>query len=156
MMEGISVENIGNEEVAQFEHRFWLQIMGDHARFIFHALSPNETEALRRSQAYMSAFDQLLQQARGAWSPGGEASFSRQAQQEVTEFRRFKLELLRRHLVGNISIGISETFLNHMVNELDEYLRLLNYFVQDQIPPKPIRCIITFYGLRTPPPMRVF
>lgn len=28
------------EKTAVFEHRFWLQILGDHARFIFNSLSP--------------------------------------------------------------------------------------------------------------------
>ena len=30
-----------------FEHRFWLQIMGDHARFIFYSLAPSETKQIR-------------------------------------------------------------------------------------------------------------
>lgn len=28
------------ERKARFEHRFWLQILGDHSRFIYEALAP--------------------------------------------------------------------------------------------------------------------
>jgi hypothetical protein len=35
------------EEEALFEHRFWLQILGDHARFILNALSPKEKKILK-------------------------------------------------------------------------------------------------------------
>lgn len=36
------------DQVALFEHRFWLQVLGDHARFIFDTLSPQETEEIRK------------------------------------------------------------------------------------------------------------
>jgi hypothetical protein len=125
------------EQAALFEHRFWLQILGDHARFIFHALSPNETEAIGRAQAFMQAFDGLLQEAceTGTATLGGLADLALRAQHEVAALRDFKLELLRKKLIGNISIGMSETFFNHMVNELDEYVRILSYLVQDRLPP---------------------
>lgn len=31
---------------SRLEHRFWLQILGDHSRFIFLNLAPVETELL--------------------------------------------------------------------------------------------------------------
>jgi hypothetical protein len=31
---------------ALFEHRFWLQILGDHARFIFNAKAKNSSSIL--------------------------------------------------------------------------------------------------------------
>ena len=36
------------EEEAVFELHFWLQILGDHARFIHDSLSPTEIEKLRQ------------------------------------------------------------------------------------------------------------
>lgn len=42
------------------------------------------------------------------------------------ELREFKLHLLSRHLMDQIDIHLPPTFLNHMVNELDEYLGILD------------------------------
>lgn len=34
---------------ALLEHRFWLQILGDHARFLYHSLSPSEKGEIERA-----------------------------------------------------------------------------------------------------------
>ena len=44
---------------AMFEHRFWLQIMGDHARFILQALAPAETANIAKAEYFQHAFDRL-------------------------------------------------------------------------------------------------
>lgn len=124
------------ENTTLFEHRFWLQVLGDHARFIFHALSPDETEEIQEAQRFIKVLDQLLNQSRGNLSANALKNLTIQAQHYAKELRNFKLRLLEKQLVGMISIGLSETFLNHMVNELDEYLRILSYLVQGKVPPK--------------------
>ena len=35
---------------ALFENRFWLQIMGDHSRFIYYSLAPNETAHIHKAR----------------------------------------------------------------------------------------------------------
>ena len=45
---------------ALFEHRFWLQILGDHSRFIYNALSPKEVKDAQTAAQYIGQFDQLL------------------------------------------------------------------------------------------------
>lgn len=124
------------ENTTLFEHRFWLQVLGDHARFIFHGLSPDETEEIQEAQRFIKVLDQLLNQSRGNLSANALKNLTIQAQHYAKELRNFKLRLLEKQLVGMISIGLSETFLNHMVNELDEYLRILSYLVQGKVPPK--------------------
>jgi hypothetical protein len=119
-----------------FEHRFWLQVLGDHARFIFHALSPEETEEIQEAQWFIKVLDQLLNQSRGNLSINGVNNLTKQAQHYAEKLRGFKLRLLEKQLLGAISIGLSETFLNHMVNELDEYLRILPYLMKGEAPPK--------------------
>lgn len=52
------------EAVAGFEHRFWLQILGDHSRFIMTSLSPVEKGAIKKAHSFIEAFDELLAQAR--------------------------------------------------------------------------------------------
>ena len=52
----------------------------------------------------------------------------------VIKLREFKFELLRKHLIGKIKIHLSPTFFNHMINELEEYLRILKH-LKAGIPP---------------------
>ncbi|MGO4276772.1 DUF2935 domain-containing protein, partial [Paenibacillus sp. TAF58] len=51
------------KEQALFEHRFWLQILGDHARFIYNALAPVELKDIAIAHSYINQYDQLLGQA---------------------------------------------------------------------------------------------
>lgn len=118
------------DEQAWFEHRFWLQILGDHARFIYHALSPDETQDVQTAQSFIRLFDGLLAIAR---NPGGSETvlteMNKQAHDAVLNLRRFKLQLLDRLLFAQVKIGLTPTFINHMVNELEEYLKILNELV---------------------------
>jgi hypothetical protein len=54
---------------ALFEHRFWLQILGDHARFIFNALPPKEAKPIEMANQFITQFDQLLHLARQPDAP---------------------------------------------------------------------------------------
>ncbi len=45
---------------ARFEHRFWLQILGDHSRFIHDALAPVEKENIKIASQFIQIFDMLL------------------------------------------------------------------------------------------------
>jgi Protein of unknown function (DUF2935). len=112
-----------------YEHRFWLQILGDHARFIFHTLSPVETKDIKQASYYITAYDQLLEYARQSSSEADCQFISKQACELTTEFRTFKLAILERQLLGKVMIMLTPTFLNHMVNELEEYLRILHELV---------------------------
>ncbi len=121
-------------EVALFEHRFWLQVLGDHGRFILDALSPKETEEVQKAKDFIKVFDQLLHEARNA-SMVNLNQLNNQALEYAQAIREFKLDLIKVHLVGDITIELSPTFLNHMVNEVEEYLRILPYLIAGQIPP---------------------
>ncbi|ANB56229.1 hypothetical protein GFC29_909 [Anoxybacillus sp. B7M1] len=119
------------EEKARFEHRFWLQVLGDHARFIYEALAPVEKEDIATAYQFIQAFDRLL----GKTDSENWSQLTLAAEAEALRLREFKLHLIRKHLLGQIKIHLSPTFLNHMVNELEEYLRLLSYFKANQMPP---------------------
>jgi hypothetical protein len=58
-----------------------------------------------------------------------------EAENETQKFRDFKLNLIKRHLVGKIKIQLSPSFLNHMINELEEYLRILKHLKAMEVPP---------------------
>ena len=116
---------------ARFEHRFWLQILGDHSRFIYEALAPVQREEIEEAAKFIQVFDTLLEQVNSAEM----LSLTDYAEKQVTKLREFKLALLRKHLIGEIKIHLSPTFINHMVNELEEYLRILEYLKAGQVPP---------------------
>ncbi len=119
------------ESAAKFEHGFWLQILGDHARFIHDSLSPKEKESIELANYFIQTFDQLL----GRVEVDDLAVLSRRAEEEAEKLREFKLTIIERHLTGKISINLGPVFINHMVNELEEYLLVLQYLKKGEVPP---------------------
>lgn len=119
------------EQTARFEHGFWLQVLGDHARFIHDSLGPQEKDLIRRAEEFITTFDNLLSMV----GKIDTIELSQQAEQEGKKIRELKLEIIQRHLVGKITIHLGPTFINHMVNELDEYLLLLGYLKKGEVPP---------------------
>ena len=117
-----------------FEHQFWLQILGDHSRFIHDALSPDERDKVGLANYYIQVFDELLDQSR--MQPNAEriSKLTEQALNFAEEIRNFKLDLIRDHLAGQIKIGLTPTFINHMVNEVEEYLRILYCLLEMKTP----------------------
>ena len=123
------------EQAILFEHRFWLQILGDHSRFIFNALSPAEKCDSQEARRFIDMFDQLHCQARGINSYQQLNELTEYAVEYAKLLRCFKLEILRRHLTDKIVISLTPTFINHMVNELEEYLGILECLHAKQAPP---------------------
>lgn len=119
------------ERTARFEHRFWLQILGDHSRFILESLAPVQGEEIERASNFIQVFDTLLERAKSS----DLVSLTHEAESAVIKLREFKLELIRKHLIGKIKIHLSPTFINHMVNELEEYLRILEHLKAGEVPP---------------------
>ncbi|MFC4076784.1 DUF2935 domain-containing protein [Salinithrix halophila] len=119
-------------QTAVFELRFWLQILGDHARFIRDSLSPEEKKEVERARHFITIFDTLLTHIHPQTDL---RTLSRQVNQQAREIRQFKLHLLQRHLTGKILLGLSPTFINHMVSEVDEAIRIFDYLTEGQIPP---------------------
>jgi len=119
-------------EGALFEHRFWLQIMGDHARFIQTALSPVEVHDVALASGFIERFDRLLTEARAAGAEARLAALNREAAAATQELKEFKLSLLERLLLGKVELLFTPTFLNHMVNELEEYEKILAALLKGQ------------------------
>lgn len=62
-------------------------------------------------------------------------SFSLTVDEAVEQLKQFKFYLLRKQLTGNINIHLPPTFINHMVNELEEYQNVLSYLKKGEVPP---------------------
>ncbi len=116
---------------ASFEHSFWLQILGDHAGLIRDSLFPDEADALHHARKCADTFNQLSEQA-PLITPSNAITFTKAAADQLKEF---KLTLIRRQLEGNIDTHLTPSFLNHMVNELEEYELLIGYLKQGEAPP---------------------
>jgi hypothetical protein len=129
---GLNAESYRKETL--FEHRFWLQILGDHSRFILNALSPLEKEEIQKASYFMQLFDRLLERARQNIGDQQMNELTMEAYKSAQEIRDFKLHILRRHLTEVIKIELPPTFINHMMNELEEYLTILNFIISKKIP----------------------
>lgn len=131
----MTVKTAEFQQAALFEHCFWLQILGDHARLLLDQLSPKEQEEVKKAQYFIQVFDQLLQQARQNLTGEELHTLTSQAKTCAEEIRAWKLHLIRRHLTEKLAIGFPPSFLNHMVNEVEEYLRILEFLVKGTVPP---------------------
>jgi hypothetical protein len=123
------------EHEALFELRFWMQVLGDHARFIHDSLSEKETVEIEKAKSFILLFDELLQTARLSLSKNNLLLLLRRSKEAGEQLRSFKLHLLTRHLTEKISLSLPPTFLNHMVNELDEWLRIASYLTEEKNAP---------------------
>lgn len=119
------------QSAARFEHRFWLQVLGEHGRFLHDALSPNEKADIKKANEFIQTFDQLLDQV----DTTDLVQLSRIADEEARKIRAFKLSIIERQLVGDITISLTPSFINHMVNEVEEYIRVLEYLKKAEVPP---------------------
>jgi Domain of unknown function (DUF2935) len=129
---GIKINNYRTSAI--FEHKFWLQVLGDHGRFIRDSLYPSEKEKIKEAKEFVFTFDKylnaVLEDEINDFSP-----FSLEIEGVVRNLREYKLSLIRHQLQGKVGIHLPPTFINHMVNELDEYMLVINYLKKGQIPP---------------------
>lgn len=119
------------QSAAKFEHRFWLQVLGDHGRFIRDALAPSEKKEIDTATYFIYTFDRLLQSVEAT----DLVQLSKKADEEAKKIRDFKLGLIEKMLIGKITIQFTPSFINHMVNEVEEYIQVLGYLKKSQTPP---------------------
>ena len=93
-------------ESAKFEHHFWLQVLGDHARFLHDSLYPSQKEDIEKATDFIHQFDQLLAQV-DALNTSDAISFANNVEIPVKQLRGFKLSIIKRHLVGEMGIHLT-------------------------------------------------
>ncbi len=128
------METYNNIDSALSEHRFWLQIMGDHARFIFFSLAPTEPEYILTAQEFIILFDQLLEQSHKPLTFSELEELNRKSYEATYRLREFKTELLSMTLTSDLKSHLTSSFYNDMLNELEEYLFILNSLMHGQNP----------------------
>lgn len=128
------MDRIQYMEAALSEHRFWLQIMGDHARFIFFSLLPSETSFLQTAQEFIITYDELLKKSHEQLTADDLKNLQTQAMELTYQLRDFKLHLLELILNSNLKSHLTPSFYNGMLNELDEYLLIITALSDGNIP----------------------
>lgn len=113
------------------ENKYWLQTMGDHVMIILDALSPNETEEIQAARGLITEFDGLLQEARSNITDKQVKQLNGRAIKAAQDLRAFQLHIMTRQITGHIDLLFSSALLNHMLNEVDEYLYILQMLDKD-------------------------
>ncbi|MGR5986220.1 DUF2935 domain-containing protein [Bacillus cytotoxicus] len=119
------------EESALFEHKFWLRVLGDHAQFLLDALAPKEKGDIDKARHFVSKFEKYLSRIHTV----NLVAFAKEAKQATEEMRTFKLSIVQKQLEGKVTIHFTPTFINHMVNEVEEYITVLEYLIKGEVPP---------------------
>lgn len=127
----MAIKNI--KELTLWEHNFWLQILGDHSRFILNALSPRETYFIQQAVRFINLFDDLLKESRKTIIEEKLHDLNYKAYSAAMEIREFKLNILSKQIEDKININLPPTFINHMINELEEYIRILNGLIKGNV-----------------------
>jgi hypothetical protein len=117
-----------------FEHLFWLQILGDHSRFILNALSPTEESYIQKADEFIIIFDDLLKKSHHSLSEEDIQTLNQEAYTSAMKIREFKLNILTKQITDKITISLPPTFVSHMLNELDEYLFILTSLIKGKSP----------------------
>ena len=112
------------------ENQFWLQIMGDHARILLGSLQPKESEWIQQAGHFVTLFDTLAAQSTEYLPTAAKERFVETVSNSVQQIRTFLLQILRRLIKGSPCVNYTPAILNSMVNESEEYLRVLQQLVQ--------------------------
>jgi hypothetical protein len=102
-----------------FEDIFWLQVFGDHVRIFLGTLDSEEKEWLVRAQYLRDEADAHEEKARRGKLKREEAMKS------TIEVRDYKIALLEGRMSNQIKLNLPPFFINHMLDELEEYLIIL-------------------------------
>ena len=120
------------QESTMYELHFWLQVLGDHGRFIHDSLAPSEKEKIEIASSFIKRFDKLLEASKTPLDNQGIVELAKKAKTASEKIRAFKLWLIKAHLVGEIKISLPPSFINHMVNEVEEAIRVFSYLEKGQ------------------------
>lgn len=103
---------------------FWFRILHDHTVFIEEALDEAETELRNRILTIRQEIEQLMTNPIERINRQGKQP---RVHKTAISFLDFKRHLLKGKLDNNIAIALPPTFINHMINEIVEFL----YYIDD-------------------------
>ncbi|MCL1787247.1 MAG: DUF2935 domain-containing protein [Defluviitaleaceae bacterium] len=101
---------------------FWTYILADHALFQSNAFSHKEAAHIETAEQFYHAFITYNQ----AFSQKQSVDLHA-LEEETVRFIDFKKQIVAGLLRHQVLIGFSPTFINHMINEADEFLSILRF-----------------------------
>lgn len=115
-----------------YENQFWLQILGDQARFILLSLSPDERVEVADARKFIALLDSLLAKSREQLTGNQLKELNNQAFSAVQDYRQFILHILDRQLTGEININFLPSVINHVITDTEAYLSILDLIKQNK------------------------
>jgi hypothetical protein len=103
--------------------KFWVQIIGDHMRFISDTLSHEEHELHQYVAEYKATADDY-------YNNGCTVDQALELCAKVTDLKKI---ILSRHLNHEIKIMLPPTFINHMLNEMEAMTDILTNGAQPML-----------------------
>jgi hypothetical protein len=78
--------------------------------------------------------DGLLARSRGTMSDAQLKQLNQNAYQVAQDYRKFVLHLIRRQISEKVILSLRPSFLNHIVNDAEQYIDRLNLYINDHVP----------------------
>lgn len=100
---------------------FWTDILSDHAMFQINAFSPKEERYIVEAEKFYGQFKRY-----NKLITIGQNVDMRTLESDTARFISFKKKIVYELLNHNIAINFSPSFINHMVNEGDEFLNMFH------------------------------
>lgn len=119
------------------EHQFWLEILEDHALFIFDYLASNEKKFIETAKQYMIAFNQLrtaLDSINRDLASNSEAN-ARKINPVAIGYYQFEGHLQQLRIKNQVNLNLVPSYLNGTLNENEEYIRLLTFYIKGKSAP---------------------
>lgn len=116
------------------ENRFWLQIIGDYARLLMQAFSPDQRGEIGRARDFISQFDNLLVRARQNLTADQLAQLNKDAYAAVQNIQKFFLQMLSLQIRSGAPILIKSAVINNAVTFTEQYFQMLNSFIKNEQP----------------------
>ncbi len=116
------------------DNRFWLQLMGDHARLVFKSLSPDEKQEIGEAQSFITRLDGLLEEARKNPEEKAQINLGGRAEKAAQDFRKYILHLLKRQITGDLAIDLNPATLSMIVNSAEIFIDVLNAYLKGRLP----------------------
>jgi hypothetical protein len=117
------------------EHRFWLDILQDHARFLLDHLSPHEKVWIEEADKYVHVFNCLLRKLDDLPASSNASSklwiaYAKEAHTAAAGYYQLEGRLQALLIAEQVELSMSPALLNGTLTENQEYLRMLQYYVQ--------------------------
>lgn len=116
------------------EHKFWLQILGDYARFLSESLQNDENQANQSANDFIHLFDHLLEDLHVQSDGNTHLIIHEKAYDAAYRFYESNLSLLNLTLSKRSKTLLLPSSLNSNLDAIEEYLSIIPVLMQNKEP----------------------